>query len=48
VDQKTLNAYEYLHLVGSPVVLVAGDTGMTICAGKLGIKVVEMPQRYLR
>lgn len=47
-DQEILDTCRELGLGGQPVVLVTDDTGMTLRAGAAGVRVVPMPEQYLR
>jgi len=48
-DEEILNTcHELRQLSGQPVVLVTGDTGMTLRAEAEEIPVVSMPEKYLR
>jgi hypothetical protein len=47
-DQEILDSCEQLRNVGEPVVLVTGDTGMSLRASALRLRVIRMPDDYLR
>jgi len=47
-DQEILYTCDQLRAVGCPVVLVTDDDGISIRAARVGIRVVPMPERYLR
>ena len=47
-DEEVLETCETLQLGEQSVVLVTGDTGLTIRARARGIETVEMPEGYLR
>jgi len=47
-DHEILDTCRELGLGGQPVVLVTNDTGMALRAGSAGVRVVPMPEQYLR
>ncbi len=47
-DQEILDTCEQVRNVGQPVWLITGDTGLSLQGVKRGLRVIAMPERYLR
>lgn len=47
-DEEILESCEQLRNVGRPVILVTGDTGMSLRAKARRLEVIPMPEKYLR